>query len=50
MVIHLIGKQLHHTFLKGDDTGVIAQEVEALGLPVFQPQEKMVLKQFVMKN
>ena len=36
---------------KGDDTGVIAQEIEALGLPgVTEQQEMMVQKQFVMKN
>ena len=33
-----------------DDTGVIAQEVEALGLAVSQPREKMEQRQFVMRN
>ena len=36
-------------FLGEQDTGVIAQEVEALGLPqVSQPQEMMEQRQFVM--
>ena len=30
------------------DTGILAQEVEALGLLVLQPQEVMVSRQFVM--
>ena len=33
-----------------DDIGVIAQEIEALGLPVSQPQEIVVSKQLDMKD
>ena len=33
MVIHLLGNLIINLQSKGEDTGVIAQEVEALGLP-----------------